>query len=119
MQGEAGNFRAEDAEGRWTEENPDATKPRTWNRYFGYWRQNANTYWLQSSDYIRLKNLEVGYNLARIPAIRNLGIEGLRIYLSGLNILTLDNLKDFDPESTSATSYPLNKVYNIGVSIDI
>lgn len=117
MQGEAGNFLAADAEGRWTEENPDANKPRTWNRYYGYWREQANTYWLRSTDYLRLKNIEIGYNVASLPAVSGLGFESLRVFFTGLNLVTVDKLKDFDPESNSSTSYPLNKVYNIGVSL--
>jgi hypothetical protein len=66
---------------------------------------------------MRLKNIEVGYNIASFPLVKNLGIESLRVFLSGLNLLTFDKLKDFDPESTESTSYPLNKVYNIGVSL--
>jgi hypothetical protein len=117
MQGEAGNFLAADADGRWTVDNPDATKPRTWNRYYGYWREQSNTYWLRSTDYMRLKNIEVGYNVASLSTVKSLGIENLRVFFTGLNLVTFDKLKDFDPESTSATSYPLNKVYNIGVSL--
>lgn len=117
MQGEAGNFLAADAEGRWTEENPNSTQPRTWNRYYGYWRQQDNTYWLESSDYLRLKNLEFGYNLTKIRSIKEFGLDDLRIYFTGLNLITFDKLNDFDPESTSSTSYPLNKVYNLGVSL--
>src|SRR5690554_2958888 len=60
MQGEAGNFLKRDVEGRWTENNIDAEKPRIWNRYFEYWRDNNNTYWLQNADYMRLKNVELG-----------------------------------------------------------
>lgn len=117
MQGEAGNFLAADAEGRWTEENTDVNKPRTWNRYYGYWREQANTYWLRSTDYLRLKNIEIGYNIASLPAISGMGFESLRVFFTGLNLVTFDKLKDFDPESNSSTSYPLNKVYNIGVSL--
>ena len=117
MQGEAGNFLAEDTEGRWTVDNPSTTKPRAWNRYFGYWREQSNTYWLRSTDYIRLKNLEIGYDVSSIQAIRDMGISNFRIYFTGLNLLTLDKLTDFDPESTSANSYPLNKVFNVGVSL--
>jgi TonB-dependent starch-binding outer membrane protein SusC len=115
MQGESGNFRVADANGRWTADNINATQPRTWNRYGEYWRDNENnTYWLQNTNYMRLKNFELGYN---IPRVNKLGLSGLRIYVGGLNLITLDKLKDFDPESTSATSYPLNKVYNIGINM--
>jgi hypothetical protein len=50
--------------------------------------------------------------------LNKFGMEGLRIYVSGLNILTIDKLKDYDPETTSATSYPLNKVYNVGLNLN-
>ena len=66
---------------------------------------------------MRLKNIEVGYNVASLSTVKSLGIENLRVFFTGLNLVTFDKLKDFDPESTSATSYPLNKVYNIGVSL--
>lgn len=66
---------------------------------------------------MRLKNIEIGYNIAALPAVKSLGIESLRVFFTGLNLVTFDKLKDFDPESTSSTSYPLNKVYNVGVSL--
>lgn len=112
MQGEAGNFRASDAEGRWTVENPSSSKPRTWNRYSEYWRNYDNTYWLEDNDYLRLKNLVVGYNF-EIPA---LGVKQVNVYFSGMNLFTMSSIKDHDPESSSNTAYPLNKVYNLGLS---
>ena len=116
MQGEAGNFLLSDVTGRWTESNQVTNKPRTWNRYGEYWRDNENnTYWLSSTDYLRLKNFEIGYSFSE--SIKNIGISDLRIYFSGINLLTLDKLTDFDPESTSATAYPLNKVFNIGLNV--
>ena len=116
MQGESGNFLVSDAEGRWTTDNTVATKPRTWNRYGEYWRDNDNnTYWLASTDYMRLKNFEIGYNLPSL--INKFGLSGARIYFNGTNLLTLDKLTDFDPESTRATDYPLNKTFNIGVNV--
>ncbi len=116
--GESGNFLAEDVSGRWTATNTNSSKPRTWNRYGEYWRNGGNnTYWLEKSDYIRLKNLEVGYSLPS-ALLSKLHLDGLRIYVSGLNILTIDNFKDYDPETTSATAYPLNKVYNVGFNLN-
>jgi len=112
--GEIGNFLVEDAEGRWTESNPDATKPRTWNRDEEYWRGQANTYWLRNANYLRLKNLEIGYSILNHKA----GINNLRVYFSGLNLFTLDKLESFDPEVTSTTAYPLNKVWNVGVTLN-
>jgi TonB-linked SusC/RagA family outer membrane protein len=115
--GEWGNFLAEDAEGRWTVDNPVATKPRTWERNDQYWSSGINnTYWRRNNDYMRLKNVEIGYNMpARI--INKVGIDGLRIYLSGINLITLTKLKSVDPEVTAVETYPPNKVYNAGLTL--
>ena len=114
--GEAGNFYMEDAEGRWTLDNPDATKPRTFNYTAEYWKQQNNTYMLRSADYMRLKNVEFGYNFPE-SINSKLKIAGCRIYVSGLNLITwCPTLPSFDPESTYQ-DYPLNKVINIGVNL--
>jgi len=46
-----------------------------------------------------------------------LGIKGLRIYFSGLNLLTLDKLENYDPETNYYRGYPPLKVYNVGISL--
>ena len=117
MQGEVGNFLVQDVEGRWTEDNTDAQKPRIWNRYSEYWRSNQNTYWLQNSDYVRLKNLEFGYSFPQ-EWCQKLRLSGIQVYFTGQNLLTFTKVKDFDPETTSATAYPLNKVYNFGLTLN-
>ena len=114
--GESGNFLKIDTEGRWTPDNPNATKPRTWNRYGEYWRANRNTYWLEDNDYIRLKNMEIGYNIPS-NVLKMFGTESLRIYLSGQNLFTITKIQNFDPESESATSYPTSRVINLGVNL--
>lgn len=116
QQGQIGNYLARDAQGRWTEANPDADKPRTWNRYNEYWRSNQNTYWLQNTDYLRLKSVRLGYTLP-IKLTSQMRASDVQFYVSGLNLLTFTSIEDVDPESTSNTAYPANKVYNFGVSL--
>ncbi len=114
--GVSGNYYMEDANGRWTPDNTDATKPRAFNYTSEYWRSESNTYWLRNADYVRLKNMEIGYNL---PASINsrLRIDGFRIYVGGLNLLTwCPGLPSFDPESVG-TNYPLSKVINVGAAL--
>lgn len=115
--GESGNFLQNDFEGRWTPENPDAKKPRAWNRYNEYWRNNRNTYWLEDNDYIRLKNLEIGYNVPN-TVLSPIGLRNLRIYVSGQNLFTITPVKDFDPETADPRDYPLNRIYNVGLSLN-
>jgi len=116
--GAIGNFFEKDANGRWTADNPDASKPRTWNGSGSYWTQQPNTYWLQNTNYLRLKSIEIGYTFPK-EINDKLGIKGSRIYLSGLNLITLTHLKDFDPESISNITYPLNKVFNFGLTVNL
>jgi len=113
--GKIGDFLADDAEGRWTAENPNASKPRTWNTGGEYWSTQNNTYWLKNNDYLRFKNLQVGYNVPK-SVIQKMYLTGLSVYFSGLNLVTFSKLKSFDPE-TVGTSYPLSRVYNFGLKI--
>jgi hypothetical protein len=116
--GEIGNFFKDFYDNRWTEADPVSDYPRTWNRDEEYWRANASTneVFLRKTDYIRAKNLEIGYNL---PASINkkIGIDGLRIYLNGMNLITVDKAKLIDPELEYATSYPLPKIINLGLTL--
>ncbi|MEY8485651.1 TonB-dependent receptor [uncultured Parabacteroides sp.] len=117
--GEAGNFSMEDLKDRWTPTNTSASKPRVGNYRSEYWNQTQtgpNTYWNRKSDYIRLKNLEFGYNMPQ-KFYHKLGIESARIYFSGMNLFTICGMKTFDPETTSAVAYPLNKIYSIGLAL--
>ncbi len=126
--GEAGNFRMDNVVGRWTPTNMDAKKPRAWNRTSQYWMADGwpnNTYWIRNSNYMRLKNVQIGYTLPQ-KLVKKVGLDGFRVYASGLNLLTWTGLKDFDPESPNSYDgsiwvnsevYPLNKNYTLGITL--
>lgn len=118
-----GNFLEADAVGRWTADNPNADKPRAWNTGGYYWTNAVsggtwginNTYWLKNNDYLRLKNLQVGYNLP-YGWLDKAGIKNCSLYFTGLNLLTFTKFEAFDPE-TVGTVYPLSKVFNFGIKL--
>jgi hypothetical protein len=114
--GEIGNYYKEYADNRWTPENPSSTYSRSWNRDNEYWRSQGNTYWLRSMDYIRLKNVELGYSLP-LTAIRALGIENLRFYVNAVNLLTIDKCKLIDPETEGGTSYAPQRILTGGLTL--
>ena len=63
--------------------------------------------------------MEIGYSLPPI-LISRVGIENMRVYLSGFNLLTFTReLKDFDPEiiRDNGREYPNQKVINFGVNV--
>jgi TonB-dependent starch-binding outer membrane protein SusC len=114
--GEIGNYYKQMAVNRWTPENTTSNYARTWNRDEEYWRSQGNTYWLYNMNYLRLKNFELGYSL---PAAVNkaLGMEGIRIYANGINLLTMCKQKYIDPEVEAGTSYPLQRVITGGITL--
>lgn len=78
----------------------------------------GSTYWMYNMAFLRVKNLELGYNLPE-AAVRKLGLYGVRFYVNGYNLLTLDKLKDFDPEDLTAgiDKYPMTSIINLGVNL--
>lgn len=117
--GDIGNFLNSFYEERWTPDNPSSEHPRTFNRGNEYWVNQGNTYWLHKTDYVRLKNIELGYTLPKSLTQRYL-IQQLRLHVSAFNLLTIaPDMQDFDPENTrgDGQNYPLNKVLNVGLSV--
>ncbi len=115
--GEAGNFYRTTFLNRWTPENPSHDHPRIYNRDNEYWVSNQNTYYLYNTDYVRLKNVELGYTF-NFPAIQKAGISNLRVYVNATNLFTFDGVKVQDPEATdTGKQYPQRRVMNFGASI--
>lgn len=117
----------------WTEDNRDAYLPR----YAGYYgpflkgSQNANTRYLQDVSYIRLKNLQLGYNL---PAkwTKKIGMKKVSVYFTGENLWTwspmykltrnidVANIYGSDKELDTdgdGFNYPSMRTYSIGLNI--
>jgi hypothetical protein len=66
--------------------------------------------------YLRLKNVQFGYTLPR-TVMNKLKIQSIRVYVAGQNVLTIQNLKFLDPETSSQTGYPAMKTFNIGANV--
>jgi hypothetical protein len=85
---------------------------------------NHSTRFLEKGDFIRLRNLTVGYTLPK-SVIEKIGLSNLRLYLSGFNLLTITDFTGYDPESRSDAggigqtfySAPAAKTYSVGVNI--
>ncbi len=77
----------------WTPENTDAKYPRPRSGI----NFRGSDEWIEDASYLRLKNLQIGYNLP----LSNIGVEWLRsakVYASGQNLLTLTQYGGYDPE---------------------
>jgi len=113
--GAIGNYLHEFYENRWTIDNPSSEHPRITDRSDQYYSKD-NTYWLHSNNYLRLKNVEIGYNLSA-KLVERLGISSFRVYASGMNLVTWSKLKMYDPESTNTLGhyYPQARLINTGI----
>lgn len=82
----------------------------------------TSTWTRQNADYLRLKTIEIGYTLPK-TLMNNWGIENLRVYLNGLNMLTFTSnkgiMKYMDPENNNSALryYPQMKTFNFGVNL--
>lgn len=110
------------ADNHWSEDNQNiyAVYPR-----FGVNRNDiennlqASTWWLRNGSFLRLKSAEIGYSL---PAsiTKKLGVGKCRIYLNGLNLITWSSFKLWDPElGGNGFAYPIQRVYNLGINLNL
>ncbi len=119
--GDIGNFLKYSYDNRWTIDNPSSIHPRLASRgdtYFTGGNFGNNTYYLFSKNYLRLKNIEIGYNLP-VGILNKYKVSNLRLFVNGLNVFTIDRNKVFDPEATveSGVYYPQPRIINGGLSL--
>lgn len=68
------------------------------------------------ASFIRLKNISLSYNWSA-TSLKRLGIEQLRLYIRGQDILTITNYRGADPETQSSLSLPPLRAWVGGISI--
>jgi len=82
-------------------------------------------WYIEDGSYIRLKSMQIGYTLPETFTIKY-GIERLRFYVGGMNLLTWTKYSGLDPEigGNDPTQfgidygvYPQAKMYNVGLNL--
>jgi len=113
-----GNFLQWRANDHWSYTNTDGTQPRA-DATNATNNINPSTHWIFKSNFLRMKNAELGYTLPAAVS-RKIKIQNLRVYVNGNNLLLLkDSMKDlgFDPETTDYWFYPNQRTFNIGANL--
>lgn len=102
---------------RWSPENPNGSMPRMG----GAINNTMSSFWLTKGDYLRLKNIEIGYTFKKKTWLEKVGVQSLRLYLAGTNLLTFTSLDDYDPEKQSGDTrndvHPNTKTYSFGINV--
>ncbi|WP_234567315.1 SusC/RagA family TonB-linked outer membrane protein [Rhodohalobacter sp. 614A] len=113
---------------RWTGPGTSNDMPRmTWNDP----NDNAriSDRYVQDGSYLRLKNIQLGYNLSQ-DLSSSIGVRELRVYVSARNLFTITNYDGFDPElgkvdnnnlnyGIDMGSYPVPRSFNVGLSVGL
>lgn len=100
---------------RWIPENPSTTLPRIG----GANNAMLSNFYVEDASYLRLKNIELGYTLPN-KLLRKIHVNGIRLFVSGQNLITFTPMKNFDPEraatNTNVRNAPLYKVVTGGLN---
>ncbi|MDO6430325.1 TonB-dependent receptor [Flavitalea sp. BT771] len=98
----------------WSPTNTNASMPIP--RYASVMPYYGTSY-LYDGSYIRLKNAELAYTF-KMPGLKRAGINSLRIYLNGDNLLLWTKMPDDREVSMgAATAYPTIRRINMGCNI--
>ena len=111
-------FRVLDTEmtDQWSPTNLDASSPIIHTSTNAYNDWGKTTYSVRSSDYVRLRTLELKYTFTKESLHRLKIVQGLEVYANGYNLLTWTSLPDmFDPEASKLEVYPITKRYTFGL----
>ncbi len=106
---------------RWQKEG-DNGYPRNFNGPTGRTTGTngwGSDFWLRDASFLRLKTVEIGYNLP-VQRLQRLHVQNLRLYLNGSNLFSIDQFgPSFDPESPADNGryYPQQRVLNAGLSV--
>lgn len=101
--------------GAWTPETATtATLPRltTLSNDNNY---RANTIWLKDGSFLKLRSAEIYYNLPK-QVLSKVKLERAKLYIRGMNLFSIDNIKIVDPEATG-NGYPTTASCNLGIQI--
>ncbi|QCX02418.1 TonB-dependent receptor [Aggregatimonas sangjinii] len=96
----------------WTPSNTNTDVPSA-----GVREKRITDRFVYDGSYVRLKNLSLGYNLP-IDIVDKIGMQGIRISLSGQNLLTFTDFPGTDPEaqyrSTGSQDSNVNRGFDYG-----
>ncbi|MFV0248955.1 MAG: SusC/RagA family TonB-linked outer membrane protein [Tenacibaculum sp.] len=108
------------ADDHWSETNRNiyAKWPRLSSRLIGN-NSQTSTWFMQDGSFVRLKKAEIGYNFPKRLASK-IKMKKMRFYFSGTNLLVISKFKLWDPElAWSGLGYPIQQVFNLGISVNI
>ncbi|MDF9796437.1 TonB-linked SusC/RagA family outer membrane protein [Catalinimonas alkaloidigena] len=96
------------------ENNADAILPKASSSTS--FEQNASTDYIEDGSYLRMQNLQLGYNFSQ-SVLEKLNISNLRLYVMGANLFTITNYSGLDPEITAKQNNGVAQEIDRGVDV--
>ena len=118
--------RHQDLANQWSPSNPTSNIPAfrgDSNEHPNY--AGTTDYWLENGDYLRLKQITIGYSLPD-DTLERIGVSKFRLYLSSQNPLTFTKYEGYDPEiggnnvarrGIDSSRYPISTTFSLGLRI--
>ena len=101
----------------WTPDNPNGKYPRPVGHNWYESGTGATSFWIRNGAYLRLKNLNVGYNLPNL-IVSKLGLQQAQLFFNGTNLFVISDMTEFhDPEQKEYDSFPLMKTFTFGLEV--
>ncbi len=101
----------------WTPDNTDGKYPRPIGQNWYESGTGASSFWIRNGAYLRLRNLNLAYNLPETWASA-LKISNAQLFFNGTNLLVFSQMKEFhDPEQLNYDSYPVMKTFTFGLDV--
>ncbi len=104
---------------RYTPGSMDSKYPRVPGNGIGSdVNSQRSDFWLKDASYVRLKTLELSYNLPQ-SLLSKVNVQSMKLFVNGNNLFTIDNVKWTDPENSQegVDFYPQSKLFNIGINL--
>ncbi|MDR1203281.1 MAG: hypothetical protein LBL58_16855 [Tannerellaceae bacterium] len=110
----------------WRREGDQTTYPRISQSDLNN-NARSSSWYVEDGSYIRLKNIQLGYNLPKSFVSKSKLFSSCRFYLGGQNLLTFTKYKGMDPEvganddvttlGIESLRYPSSKIMTVGVNV--
>ena len=78
-----------------------------------------SSFWLRSSDFLRLQNVQVGYNFNKmLKGTSATLIKKLRFYLAAQNLFCINSFPGWDPEQGINGGFPIPRSFYAGINVE-
>lgn len=108
------------ADNHWSEDNKNIFA--LWPRLSASQIKNneqTSTWFMRDGSFLRLKTVEIGYSLPH-KWVKKMSLSRIRLYVTGNNLCVFSKFKMWDPEMAGdGLKYPLQRVFNFGLNIDL